>query len=54
MKRGIFFFVYTYLLNPFFYSAGVDLPKSGSISLFHNLKFGDGDGPNLCRVKKVC
>ena len=24
-----------------------------SISIYINLKFGDGDGPNLCRVKKV-
>ena len=22
-------------------------------SFIENLKFGDGDGPNLCRVKKV-
>ena len=25
----------------------------GSIRVQVNLKFGDGDGPNLCRVKKV-
>ena len=24
-----------------------------SYSVFLHLKFGDGDGPNLCRVKKV-
>jgi len=25
----------------------------GSIRVQVDLKFGDGDGPNLCRVKKV-
>jgi len=52
-----------YIIKEFMYVCSYDQTSSsysiminefiGSIRVQVDLKFGDGDGPNLCRVKKV-